>query len=687
MSGLEIKDGTSSMKRFGTYLLAAFVAIAACSCEREIDNVSVSVKSVIANTDNNITKTALESLSVVWENKDAITVFDNSSASHTSNALDLAETSSNVTFSVPGMSSTDQVIAAVYPADDAASFDGTNIITTFPSSQSAKDGSFGTGANVAVADVETVSGLQFKNVGGILALGITSDVADEITSVEISANEMMAGPVKINAANQTVTANGDGSKSVTINGTFVSGGKYYFAVLPGTYTGLTITFTRSNGMTATYTNSNTLTVSRNGNTSIGNISIAQTKWQYVFNFTSPVVNWPTSSANSAVGSYTYGLGTDDFVFSLSKNASGVYVNSYNGISYLMVTSSEFIGLPAISGKKLTKVGIHNSSACSQSTVVDVVSNPITAKSVTAEGETTFAERDSDYSFTLPKSYANKSYFIRVSNKNCQIESLSLMYEDSSEEFVPAPLVMSDVTCTAVGTTYLTFAWDSVLGATGYAISVNGEDKGIISTNSYSIENLSPNTEYTISVIAKGDGSDYLDSSNSGICKETTKEQSALEKGSTYVWSLVSGDLGTTGSPAGSVSKGTPSMTWSIDYAWGIGATQYFGSDANKGIQIGAGSDANKCISAVFSSSSYSGGVATIVVNASHASSGGASISVAVGGEKMKCNGSDVVACSTTATEYTFTSSALLSGEIVITISNSKAKAIYLKSISINPLYE
>lgn len=159
-----------------------------------------------------------------------------------------------------------------------------------------------------------------------------------------------------------------------------------------------------------------------------------------------------------------------------------------------------------------------------------------------------------------------------------------------------------------------------------------------------------------------------------------------EAGPSYTWTLASGDLGTTGSPVATVTKGNPQLTWSAVYTWGEGADMFFGWDGNysRGVQIGKGSEANKCVSAVFSTSGYTGYIEKIKVNFSHASSGGSSASVKIGDVDFVCEGETSVPGTTSAADYIFTSDDLVKGNIVITLSNSAAKAIYLNSIEINP---
>ena len=147
-------------------------------------------------------------------------------------------------------------------------------------------------------------------------------------------------------------------------------------------------------------------------------------------------------------------------------------------------------------------------------------------------------------------------------------------------------------------------------------------------------------------------------------------------GDTYTWTLASGDLGGQNTPASSVKKGSPAITWNTTYTWGT-STKYLGWDGNnnKGVQIG--STKNYCTKAVFSTSDISGTITNVTVNGSHASSGGASIVIKVGGETVKSSTN----FKETNESYS-TGTISKSGQIEITISNSEEKAFYLKSISI-----
>ena len=80
----------------------------------------------------------------------------------------------------------------------------------------------------------------------------------------------------------------------------------------------------------------------------------------------------------------------------------------------------------------------------------------------------------------------------------------------------------------------------------------------------------------------------------------------------------------------------------------------------------------------FKSSSSFAGVTKIIVNTSGASSINATLTVTVGGTQI---GSQIK-LTTTATDYTFTSDTPLTGEVVLTYTQTSSKAIYIKSISV-----
>ena len=123
------------------------------------------------------------------------------------------------------------------------------------------------------------------------------------------------------------------------------------------------------------------------------------------------------------------------------------------------------------------------------------------------------------------------------------------------------------------------------------------------------------------------------------------------------------------------SKDFGGLTWTLD-----GDGGYWGWNDTKGNQLG--SQAKPYTSMTILTSSYSGGVETVKVNTSGASSTKAKLTVMVNGTQY----GDVVSLTTTATEYTFSkpeNKDMQAGEIVLKYTQESSKAIYINSIKIN----
>lgn len=226
---------------------------------------------------------------------------------------------------------------------------------------------------------------------------------------------------------------------------------------------------------------------------------------------------------------------------------------------------------------------------------------------------------------------------------------------------------------------ITINWDAIDEADGYsAMIVNNADsddfdlKDVTGT-SVTFTGLSASTEYTIYVSATDSRNRFASSSQAEIVAETA-EQVTLTKG-TPSWNY------TFSSQQFSTSTLTAMLNGKEWTATNSGT--YFGYDSTKGQQFGSSSV--KTETATLTSnfgSTY--GVENIVINASMASSGNAKLSVKVNGVFLKCESSTEVSLTTSATDYEFVADELLAGDIVITLSQTTTKAMYIKSIAINP---
>lgn len=193
--------------------------------------------------------------------------------------------------------------------------------------------------------------------------------------------------------------------------------------------------------------------------------------------------------------------------------------------------------------------------------------------------------------------------------------------------------------------------------------------------------LGAKTDNTIVVSAKGDNASTaaytanLVAKVAGATVATVALKQAApasgDEGPAYLWTLASGDMTTAG---GTVTKGEPAMEWTSS------AVGYIGWDQNNGKGVQFGSSKNPVNGTyTLSTTAYSGKIAKIVINASVASGGDGKLTVKVGGTQI----GEITTLVLNATDYTFTPSSPVSGNITIELTNT-VKAMYLKSIAINP---
>ena len=137
-----------------------------------------------------------------------------------------------------------------------------------------------------------------------------------------------------------------------------------------------------------------------------------------FSLTSNPGGWPTT-ASSTLTNYTYTLGSTNYTFAL-KN---VKQNS----GYLMLNYVAVLGLPKISGYKLTKVVAYNSGGCSTSTKVGISSSYTSESYISGGAKQTWSTQGSSYTYNLTTTADNTMYYMYVTNKNAQITQLVLTY--------------------------------------------------------------------------------------------------------------------------------------------------------------------------------------------------------------------------------------------------------------------
>ena len=200
--------------------------------------------------------------------------------------------------------------------------------------------------------------------------------------------------------------------------------------------------------------------------------LGQTREDLVLTFplTSNPGGWPTSNSTTLTN-YTYTLNNVDYTFAL-KN---VKCNS----GYLMLTQPAALGLPAISGYKLTKVVASNSNGCSTSTKVGISSSASSPDYIEGGAIQTWSTTGSSYTYTLTSTDANTMYYMYVTNKNAQVISLALTYSPVS------------TTAPSINANNVDIAYDATGGAIEYTINnpATGGNLTAEVTNGDWLENL------------------------------------------------------------------------------------------------------------------------------------------------------------------------------------------------------
>ena len=134
--------------------------------------------------------------------------------------------------------------------------------------------------------------------------------------------------------------------------------------------------------------------------------------------------WPTAN-ETTTNNYTYTLDGVDYTFAL-KN---VKCNA----GYLMLTSPAALGLPVISGYKLTTVVAKNSTTCSTSVKVGISSSDSEAIYISGGAAQTWSTKGSSYTYNLTEPASDTMYYLYATSKNAQIVSLELTYAPADAE--------------------------------------------------------------------------------------------------------------------------------------------------------------------------------------------------------------------------------------------------------------
>ena len=241
------------MKTFIRTTLISAICLIAASCLQDASLESGHKKNepLTISTEKE-TKTSLNGSEVHWSSDDVVAIFDKSNVKNRFQAV--STNGSNAEFSGEVTSGT-TMIYAVYPYNLADSANGSTLNVTIPTEQTSKDGSFAEEHNISVAKaaktpgVEVVNGISFKNVCAYLKFTVPAYLSD-VAKVTLSSNSIIAGNMAVDYSgeNPVCTIPAEGSKSISMTGSYAAGSTFWFVLAPVTLDGINITVKTGKGV-------------------------------------------------------------------------------------------------------------------------------------------------------------------------------------------------------------------------------------------------------------------------------------------------------------------------------------------------------------------------------------------------------------------------------------------------------
>ena len=325
---------------------------------------------------------------------------------------------------------------------------------------------------------------------------LTGTLDEEVVSAKLSVEGdgayISTSDVKANEdyAKGYVFTETEGVASKEINLTFDAGTapkasdfKLWFNVLPTIYTKMTL---------AVETANHTMTISRTAEDmyEAGKLykvvkEIPAEKWvskaaytggDLVFDFKTHPKGWPAEK-NENAGNYDYELSGVKYAFNLSTNVYCKGTTKVNG--YLMISGKNenaLLGLPAISGFKLTKVvaTINDQASISSKTMVAITDGVDVIVGGAAQNWKT---KGAEHTYTLTETEENTVYYMLATVANAQVMKLVLSYEPATPKTALETPANLQVSAEKV------VSWDAVSGAASYEVTI-GKDVFTSETNSY-----------------------------------------------------------------------------------------------------------------------------------------------------------------------------------------------------------
>lgn len=244
------------MKKIYAYILAAAGLFAAASCQEIVEpavnapEVSAETFSLTAVAGTDTKTTLVDGVKTHWTPGDELTVFD-ANGTNQKFVTAITEPAASAVFTTETFAMPDDmnnaVLLAVYPYVENAVTDFQTHVAglEIPKTQQAVKDGFDPDASIAYAlamgEEADNRNLSFKNLYGLFKFTVEDEGVTKVT-IRTNGAEVLSGTVTL-LLNGTITAAGDNTHEVTLEGTFEKGGVYYVAAIPGTY---------NNGITVLY---------------------------------------------------------------------------------------------------------------------------------------------------------------------------------------------------------------------------------------------------------------------------------------------------------------------------------------------------------------------------------------------------------------------------------------------------
>lgn len=245
------------IKAFRFALIAVALSLASCQNEELVSSLEQEQLLEIVTATQHGTRTSLaeNGQSVVWNEGDAIAVYDFNVPKHKF----VAEINDGTTRFAGKITPRYSSFIAAYPYDLSAEQDvSRKIVMTLPAEQTAVLGSFGANLNLSIAKGErnidgSPSKVSFRNVCQLLKLTIPSYINNRVTRIEFATTKAIVGQLTVDYSGDapSVVTDESGAQSITLlppsGATTFAEGAYYMVLAPVQFEGFTIKLTDANG--------------------------------------------------------------------------------------------------------------------------------------------------------------------------------------------------------------------------------------------------------------------------------------------------------------------------------------------------------------------------------------------------------------------------------------------------------